>query len=184
MRKPFAFLFFFYFLYCTKGYELKDLGKVENFLLIDQNGEKREFTTFAGKTVLLYFGYTHCPDFCPVTLSKLSRLYEELPEEKKPQIVFITVDPERDTPERLKNYLMNFPAPITGLTGSRKEIDEVARQFGVYYRIERKFDHIHIEHTTLTYFIDRNLHIRYTFPFQEKIEVFKEVINTYHSSEK
>uniref|UniRef100_A0A7V4A041 SCO family protein n=1 Tax=Thermus tengchongensis TaxID=1214928 RepID=A0A7V4A041_9DEIN len=88
------------------------------------------------KLVLIFFGYVHCPDVCPTTMLALKRAYEQLSptEQARVQVVFISVDPERDTPEVADQYAKGFHPRFLGLTGSPETIQEVARTFGVYYQ--------------------------------------------------
>lgn len=88
------------------------------------------------EVVLLFFGYVHCPDVCPTTMLALKRAYERLSpqEQKRVRVIFISVDPERDTPEIADQYAKNFHPSFLGLTGSPEVIQEVARTFGVYYQ--------------------------------------------------
>lgn len=109
------------------------------FTLTDQNGAKVSDSQFAGKYRLVYFGYSYCPDVCPVDLQKLMQGLK-LVEKQQPalgakiQPIFITVDPARDTPEVLKQYVAAFHPRLIGLTGSEKEIAAVAKEFAVFYR--------------------------------------------------
>ena len=91
---------------------------------------------FQDKLVLIFFGYVHCPDVCPTTMLSLKRVYENLsPEERKRvQVIFISVDPERDAPEIADQYAKAFHPDFLGLTGSPETLQEVARTFGVYYQ--------------------------------------------------
>ena len=104
--------------------------------LIDQNGIARNQDDFADRPIALFFGFTYCPDVCPTTLTTLAAARDDLEsagiDTKALQILFITVDPERDTPEQLKQYLSLFDADVTGLTGSPDEVRSVLQQFGVY----------------------------------------------------
>ncbi|KFO69139.1 hypothetical protein N303_00069, partial [Cuculus canorus] len=105
------------------------------FHLQDQNGRRRRADDFRGLWLLLYFGFTHCPDICPEELEKLSRTVEIL--DKEPELpplqpLFVTVDPERDDAEALKRYLRDFHPRILGLTGSSEAIREVGKAFRVY----------------------------------------------------
>jgi protein SCO1 len=112
------------------------------FSLIDQNGTRRTDRDFRGKYILLYFGYTYCPDICPTTLATEAEALDKLgPHASGVVPIFITVDPKRDTPEKLKPYLASFdPKPpsarraFVGLTGSDEEIAKVAKAYRVYYR--------------------------------------------------
>ena len=104
--------------------------------LIDQNGIARNEDDFADRPIALFFGFTYCPDVCPTTLTTLAAARDNLDSAgintKALQIIFITVDPERDTPEQLKQYLSLFDANVTGLTGSPDKVRSVLQQFGVY----------------------------------------------------
>ena len=104
--------------------------------LIDQNGIARNEDDFADRPIALFFGFTFCPDVCPTTLTMLAAARDDLEiagvNTKALQIIFVTVDPERDTPEQLKQYLSLFDANVTGLTGSPDKVRSVLQQFGVY----------------------------------------------------
>ena len=106
--------------------------------LTDQNGIARNQDDFADRPIALFFGFTYCPDVCPTTLTTLAAARDDLEsagiDTKALQILFITVDPERDTPEQLKQYLSLFDANVTGLTGSPDKVRSVLQQFGVYAR--------------------------------------------------
>ncbi|HKM70147.1 MAG TPA: SCO family protein [Stellaceae bacterium] len=104
------------------------------FQLVDQNGKTVTNADLKGKWSLVYFGYTHCPDACPTALNDISIALDELgPKRDAVRPVFITVDPERDTPEVLKSYVTAFDAPILALTGTPEEIAQAAKGYRVYY---------------------------------------------------
>jgi protein SCO1/2 len=106
------------------------------FQLVDQNGRAANESLLQGKWTAIFFGYTFCPDVCPATLSALKVVKERLgPRGKDLQVVFVTVDPERDTPAQLRSYLSTpaFPQPIVGLTGTPAQIAAVAKAYKVYY---------------------------------------------------
>ena len=104
--------------------------------LIDQNGIARNEGDFADRPIALFFGFTYCPDVCPTTLTTLTAARDNLDsagmDTKALQIIFITVDPERDTPEQLKQYLSLFDVNAIGLTGSPDKVRSVLKQFGIY----------------------------------------------------
>jgi protein SCO1/2 len=104
--------------------------------LRDQNGAARSAGDFAGRPVALFFGFTYCPDVCPTTLTTLAAARDNLGaagiDSSRLQILFVTVDPERDTPDQLKQYLSLFEAEVTGLTGSPKKVRSALKQFGVF----------------------------------------------------
>lgn len=140
-----------------------------NFTLTSING-KKSLIDFKGKLVLLYFGYTYCPDICPTDLGNLAMAYRGLNEKEKShvQILFVTVDPERDTATRMGEYTRYFDANIIGLTGTNEDIATVARQYGVVYmkapnKIEHNLtkeakqqnnQHYTVDHSAFTYIID------------------------------
>lgn len=105
------------------------------FALTDQNGALRKDKDFRGKFMLAYFGYTYCPDVCPLTLGVMEDAIAKLPREQRASVVpvFVTVDPERDTPKVLKTYMEGFGKEWIGLTGSPVEIATVAKEYRVYY---------------------------------------------------
>src|SRR3984893_17145797 len=104
------------------------------FRLTDQNGKTVTDADLKGKWSLVYFGYTHCPDACPTALNDLAIALDQLgPKREAVRAVFITVDPERDTPEVLKDYVTSFDAPILALSGSPEEIARAAKVYRVYY---------------------------------------------------
>ena len=104
------------------------------FRLVDQNGKTVTEADLKGKWSLIYFGYTHCPDACPTTLNEIAIALDDLgPKRDAVRPVFITVDPERDTPEVLKSYVTSFDAPILALTGTPEQIAQAAKDYRVYY---------------------------------------------------
>ena len=105
--------------------------------LVNQDGQRVSDASFAGKYRLLYFGFAHCPDICPVDLAVIGaglRQFEADDEARAARVqpIFITVDPARDTPDVLKRYVANFHPRLIGLTGSQSEIDAVKRAYGIY----------------------------------------------------
>ena len=106
------------------------------FELLDQNGQERRPDDFAGQPIALFFGFTYCPDVCPTTLLHLTTAQDQLAAAGQNagdlQILFVTVDPERDTPLQLKAYLSLFDANVTGLTGASDDVAETLQHFGVY----------------------------------------------------
>ncbi|MBT3991132.1 MAG: SCO family protein [Rhodospirillaceae bacterium] len=103
------------------------------YTLLDQNGKAVSHKTYQGKYVLIFFGYTFCPDVCPTTLTVFSSVMDLLGKDAaKVQPIFVTVDPERDTPEHLKSYLTHFHKSFAGLTGSVQQIEHVKKVFRIY----------------------------------------------------
>ena len=110
-----------------------EFGK--DFRMKDQDGRERSLADFRGKAVVLFFGFTQCPDVCPTTLGEIVQARQLLgPDGDKVQAVFVTVDPERDTPGVLKAYLANFDPGFVGLRGSPEELAALAKDFKIYYK--------------------------------------------------
>ena len=104
------------------------------FHLIDQNGKPVSDADLKGKWQLVFFGYTHCPDACPTALNEMALALDQLGEKRgEIQVVFITVDPGRDTPDVMKSYVQSFDAPIIALTGSPDAVAQAAKAYRVYY---------------------------------------------------
>ena len=132
-------------------------GKFPNadFHLTDQNGTPRNLSDFRGKVVLLFFGYTHCPDVCPTTMANLSRTLRLLGKDaERVQVIFITVDPERDTREVLAKFVPAFDRSFLGLYGDAKATASAAKSFRADYRKVPAKKGYYMDHTALTYVID------------------------------
>jgi protein SCO1/2 len=128
------------------------------FTLIDQNGKTVTDANFKGKPFLVFFGFTHCPDVCPTTLYEISEVLKELgPDAGKTAALFITVDPERDTPEELKRYISSFHPGIVGLTGSEAAIDAVKREYRIFARkVPGKDGDYTMDHTAVVFLMDKD----------------------------
>lgn len=111
--------------------------KIVDFTLNSQNGTPVSLADYRGKFLLLFFGYTHCPDVCPLTMDGFRRVYEGLTEAERQRLdfLFISVDEQRDTPARLREYLAHFDAPITALYGDESEIARIGEPFGLVWRV-------------------------------------------------
>lgn len=107
----------------------------QSFTLTDHNGSQRNLTDFKGKVVVLFFGYTQCPDVCPTSLSELVRLKQLLGKQGDlMQGIFVTVDPERDSPQMLKAYMANFDESFVAFVPTTAELEDVAKKFKIYYK--------------------------------------------------
>ncbi|HEY2179019.1 MAG TPA: SCO family protein [Caulobacteraceae bacterium] len=127
------------------------------FTLTDQNGRRVDARILAGKWSAVYFGYTFCPDVCPTTLARLGQAQQQLgPRARDFQVIFITVDPGRDTPGALRAYLANpaFPKGMIGLTGSVEEIKAAAAAYRVYYARRGAGPDYSVDHTSIIYLMD------------------------------
>jgi protein SCO1/2 len=121
---------------------------------------------YRGKVIVLYFGYTFCPDICPTSLSLLSVTLNELTAEELQQVqaIFVSVDPERDTLEHLKTYAGYFHKNIIGATGSREQIDAAVKKYGAGYNIIKSASEADysVDHTSYTYIIDKSGKLRFS----------------------
>jgi protein SCO1 len=127
------------------------------FSLTDQNGRTVTEQDLKGKPFLVFFGYTNCPDFCPTTMFEISEVLKKLgPAADRTRALFITVDPERDTPAALKDYLSSFDPHITALTGEPEAIAAVAKAYRAYYRkVPLKDGGYTMDHLVLVYLMDK-----------------------------
>lgn len=129
------------------------------FLLIDQN-EMNFDSKASKKNKLIYFGYTYCPDVCPFDILKLSKFIDQNPKlKKKIDFIFITVDPDRDQPQQLKSFLGNFNPSIIGLTGSKKQVQEVIKKFRIFVKLHKNSsddENYLVDHSSLFFLIDKN----------------------------
>ncbi|HEX2512298.1 MAG TPA: SCO family protein [Xanthobacteraceae bacterium] len=138
------------------------------FKLIDQNGRTVTEQDMMGKPFLVFFGFTHCPDVCPTTLFDISEVFRKLgPDADRAAALFITVDPERDTPEAMKNYLSSFDPHLRGLTGDEAAVDGVIKTYRAYSKKVPNPDGSYtMDHTALVYLMDKDG--RFVAPFNLK----------------
>lgn len=152
-----------------KGTDITGATFGRHLALIDHNGRAVTLETFRGKLVVLFFGYTHCPDVCPTTLSDLAQAMKLLGPTvaAKVQVLFVTVDPERDTPETLKAYVPYFNPSFLGLYGTPAQIEEAAREFKVVFRkhVEPGATGYLVDHSAGSYVLDTSGRIRLYLPF-------------------
>ena len=136
------------------------------FTLTDQRGRPFELGGGAGRGQLLFFGYTYCPDACPLTLARLSEAYRLLGGGADSLLtVFVSLDPKRDTPEALAQYLEHFPLEVVGLTAPPQRLDQVVAAFGAHYRLAPSPARAgyFVDHSTYLYLIDRDGRVRFLF---------------------
>jgi protein SCO1/2 len=146
-----------------KSVDITGAEYARDFALPDTDGRMRTLKDFAGKAVVVFFGYTHCPDVCPTTLAEIAEAKKLLGADgTRVQGVFITVDPERDKPELLKAYVANFGPDMVALRGSPEQVAAVAKDFKVFYRrVEGKVPGTYfMEHTAASYVFDANGKLR------------------------
>jgi protein SCO1/2 len=126
------------------------------FQLVDQDGRAVTQDDLKGRPTLLFFGFTHCPDICPTTLFEVSEILRQLgPDADKVRAAFVTVDPERDTPAVLKDYLGSFDPHLMALTGSREDVERMLKSYRVYSRKVPTDGGYTMDHTALVYLMDK-----------------------------
>ena len=147
------------------------------FARVDQNGRAVTQEDYKGQATLMFFGYTHCPDVCPTTLFEISEIMKKLGAGAKVRGVFVTVDPERDSPELLKSYLSSFDRRIGGLTGDRAAIDAMLKAYRVYSKKipGDNADNYAMDHSAIVYLMDRQLRFVNALPLQDPDRAAKEI---------
>lgn len=135
--------------------------EAHDFELINQDGKPTRLSSLRGKLVLMTFGFTHCPNICPTTLANLAAIQQSLPAQlqQRVQVLFISVDPARDTPKALKDYVGFYSKDFIGLTGSEDQIAKVAKDYGAFYEAQMQQsqvagDYYTINHSAYIYLID------------------------------
>jgi protein SCO1/2 len=157
---------------CTPGLAQSD-GKVEPSLeLIDQSGRPFSGAALAGRPYAIFFGYTHCPDVCPTTLMTLSNTLQRLGvDADRLRILFVSLDPEHDTPEQLRQYLAAFDSRIIGLTGTEAQIASAAKDWKVFHnKIPEEDGSYTIVHSAYVYLMDPANRLVGTMGFQDSEE--------------
>jgi len=150
------------------GTLLQSPSEAHNFTLTSHTGQKVSLSDYSGKLDVLYFGYTFCPDVCPATLAEISGAMEILEKNaNQVQTIMISVDPERDTPALLAEYVMHFDPSFLGVTGTPEEIAEIATLYGIYYQKNEGSDASGylVDHTASQIVVDQDSHVKLIFPF-------------------
>ncbi|WP_050476443.1 SCO family protein [Herbaspirillum rhizosphaerae] len=143
--------------------DVTGLEYAKDFALTDHNGKPRTLADFKGKAVVMFFGYTQCPDVCPTTMAEMANVMKELgPQADKVQVLFVTVDPARDTPQILSQYVPAFDKRFLGLYGDEAATAKVAKEFKVFYqKVPGKTPGSYtMDHTAGSYVFDPQGHIR------------------------
>lgn len=149
------------------GTVIQSPGTAHDFTLTSAAGEV-SLSDFRGKLVLLYFGYTFCPDICPATLANVGQALRELGNDAEDvQLIMISLDPERDTPEKLAEYTAHFHPSFIGVTGSPEQLAEVASLYGIFYQKTEgsAASGYLMDHTATLLVIDREGYLKLVFPF-------------------
>ena len=155
------------------GTDISSAHMDTSFKLRDFNGRLRTLEDFRGKVVVLFFGFTHCPDICPTTMTDLKKTMNLLKEKASAiQVIFITLDPARDTEDVLKKFIPTFNSSFLGLTGSESEIDKVTTQFKIFYNKVNDGSKAGytIDHSAGLYVIDKSGNVKLHISYGEKPE--------------
>jgi protein SCO1/2 len=150
-----------------------DFGK--DLQLVDHNGQPRSLGDFRGKVIVVFFGFTHCPDVCPTTLAELARALEKLGADgDRVQVLMVTVDPERDTPQILKQYVTALDPRFLGLTGDADAIARTAREFKVFYQKSPGAtpEAYSVDHSSGSYVFDPQGRLRLLVSYGQGADVF------------
>jgi protein SCO1/2 len=153
--------------HCTKpqfnNIDISGADYARDFALTDSSGVRRTLADYRGKVVVLFFGYTHCPDVCPTTLAQLAQARRQLGTDAgRVQVLFVTLDPERDTPQLMARYVSAFDPSFVGLTGSSAQIEGAAREFKVFFQkvAGSTPDSYTLDHTSGSFVFDSQGHVR------------------------
>ncbi|HCJ51338.1 MAG: SCO family protein [Gallionellales bacterium CG_4_10_14_3_um_filter_54_96] len=148
-----------------------------DFRLTDHNGKPRKLADFRGKIVVIFFGYVHCPDVCPTTMADLAQVMTKLGRDaNKVQVLFVTVDPERDTREILAQYVPAFHPSFLGLYGDAAATAKVARAFDVVYEKQPTKSGYNVDHTAGSYIVDGDGRVLLLAPFGQRADWMAEDI--------
>jgi protein SCO1/2 len=159
--------------YTYQGVLIDPPAEATDFSLNDQNGNPFRLSNQRGEIVLIFFGYTNCPDVCPVTLSEFKRIKAQLGDQAdQVRFVFITVDPERDTQERMLAYMNNFDSTFIGLRGERVALEPIWKAYGVYQErqdLGSAAGYL-VDHSARIYLIDQQGRWRLNYAYGMEIE--------------
>ena len=152
-----------------------------DFKLTDHNGQERTLADFRGKIVAVFFGYVHCPDVCPTTLSDFAMALQQLgPQAEQVQVIFVTVDPERDTPDLLKEFVPAFHPGFLGMYTDAVSLTQLANEYKVVYQkssVKAADDYL-IDHSAGTYVYDSNGQLRLLMPYGSSPDAIAQDLKT------
>ncbi len=158
------------------------------FSLSNTDGKQVTDRDFRGKLMLVFFGYTHCPDVCPTEMQNMADVMDKLgPDAKQVAPIFISVDPVRDTPQALSDYVKNFSPLITGLTGTQDEVASAGKAYRVYFRkADGGSENYTVDHSVFVYLMDKDgnylTHFMFNTPPETIVDVIKKQISRDKSS--
>jgi protein SCO1/2 len=155
--------------YQIKGSLIDPPANAQDFELFDAGRNSFRLSDQLGKVVILFFGFTNCPDVCPTTLAEFKVIHAELGEDSRDvKFVFISIDPERDSPEKVDAYVSAFNQDFIGLTGGREELSPIWKAYGVFSEKQSADDDADysLMHSSVVYLVDKAGKWRLTFPFE------------------
>lgn len=156
-----------------KNTDITGLGYATDFHLPDSDGKMRQLADFKGKVVVLFFGYTQCPDVCPTTMAELSTVMKELgPKSDQVQVIFVSLDPERDTKQILAQYVPAFDKRFLGLVGDKAQTEKIANDFKIFYeKVPGKTPGSYtLDHSAGSYVFDKQGQVRLFVRFNQGSE--------------
>lgn len=159
--------FYFFRPHTFHGTVIQSPEPSHDFTLTSANGDV-SLSDFRGKVVLIYFGYTFCPDVCPGTLGNVAQALRDMGTKAEDvQLIMVSLDPERDTPEKLAEYMGHFHPSFIGITGTKEELDKVASLYGIYYQKNEGSNATGylIDHTATLLVLDREGYLKLVFPY-------------------
>ena len=168
------------------GVDITGADYAKGFVFQDQDGHPLKIESFKGSVVALFFGYTQCPDVCPTTMAEFKKIKDDLGvQSTKLQVLFVSVDPERDTPQVLKAYMNNFDASFIGYSPEVHDLEKIAQNFKIYYKkvigTSNNSAAYTVDHSAGTYLFDTQgrirLFIRYGMPREQIVKDVKSLMN-------
>ena len=154
-----------------RGIDITGAAYGRDFSLTDFHGQARHLADYRGKVVMLYFGFVQCPDVCPTALTRAANVIQRLGKDAAQlQLLFVTVDPERDTPPLLREYLAAFDPSFVALTGSAEQIKTAADEFRVFYKKVPTGSSYTMDHTALSYLFDRQGRLRVALRHEQTVD--------------
>lgn len=161
--------------------DITGAGFARDFTLTDHNGRVRSLADFRGKAVAIFFGYTHCPDVCPTTLADFAAALEQLgPQAERVQVLFVTVDPARDTPELLRQFVPAFNPGFLGMYADTPTLERLAKEYKVVYQktaVKGADDYL-IDHSAGTYVYDPAGNLRLLVPYGSSPDAIAQDLKT------
>ncbi|EKU29149.1 SCO family protein [Alcaligenes nematophilus] len=164
-----------------EGVDMSSADFAKDFSLLDTEGQRRTMADYRGKIVLIFFGFTQCPDVCPTALTRAVDIKEQLGEDgDKLQVLFISIDPERDTPELLRAYMQAFDPSFVALRPTEEELAKTASDFKVFYQKVPTGSSYTMDHSALTYVYDTQgklqIALRHTQTAEEAVADIRQVL--------